>query len=174
MRKWLTFIFVACVLIGCTSKIDINSELPTFKGIEILEDGNLAIYTPPSAEVFFIIDTNTIWLEVDLSEQILLVHIGKDTTSMFSISSGLSSTPTPTGSYRVYKMHSERTIWSNDGKPQDASWMMLFHDEYAIHGTSWHNNFGTPMSRGCVNMNMIDAKTVFSQSEIGTHVYIHQ
>jgi hypothetical protein len=31
----------------------------------------------------------------------------------------------------------------------------------AFHGTYWHNNFGTPMSHGCVNMQPDEAKWLF-------------
>ncbi len=31
----------------------------------------------------------------------------------------------------------------------------------AVHGTFWHTNFGTPMSAGCINMNMEDSKWVY-------------
>jgi len=35
----------------------------------------------------------------------------------------------------------------------------------AIHSTFWHNDFGTPMSRGCVNVMPEDAKWIFRWSE---------
>jgi hypothetical protein len=35
---------------------------------------------------------------------------------------------------------------------------------YAFHGTYWHDNFGVPMSRGCVNMRPDDAKWLFRWS----------
>ncbi len=39
---------------------------------------------------------------------------------------------------------------------------MFFHEAgYAFHGTYWHDNLGTPMSRGCVNMRIEDAKWLF-------------
>ncbi len=41
-------------------------------------------------------------------------------------------------------------------------WSMLFVGEgVALHSTFWHNNFGVPMSHGCVNMRPEDAKWVF-------------
>ena len=181
MKKLLIFMFILCMLIGCapikgvdTEEVVPSSELPQFMGIEHLDDGTLAIYTPPSAEIFFVIDTNTIWLEVDLSEQTLLVHKGEETTGMFSISSGRPLIPTPTGSYRIYKMRAENIIWTPEGIPQDAPWMMLFHNEYAIHSADWHDDFGTPVSLGCINMRPEEAREVYYQVEIGTHVYIHE
>lgn len=32
---------------------------------------------------------------------------------------------------------------------------------HAFHGTYWHDNFGTPMSRGCVNMRTEEATRSF-------------
>ena len=32
---------------------------------------------------------------------------------------------------------------------------------YSLHGTYWHNNFGTPMSHGCVNLRTEDAEKLF-------------
>ncbi len=32
-------------------------------------------------------------------------------------------------------------------------WACFFAEGgYAIHGAYWHNNFGAPMSKGCINM----------------------
>ena len=32
---------------------------------------------------------------------------------------------------------------------------------YGIHGAYWHNNFGHPMSHGCVNMRTVDAEKLY-------------
>jgi len=42
-------------------------------------------------------------------------------------------------------------------------WNCFFQleDGLATHGTYWHSNFGTPMSAGCINMSMADAKWVY-------------
>ncbi len=43
-----------------------------------------------------------------------------------------------------------------------VSWTSIFATGgVAIHGTYWHNNFGEPMSHGCVNALFEDAKWVF-------------
>jgi lipoprotein-anchoring transpeptidase ErfK/SrfK len=31
----------------------------------------------------------------------------------------------------------------------------------SFHGTYWHDNFGAPMSQGCVNMRIADARWLF-------------
>jgi hypothetical protein len=41
-------------------------------------------------------------------------------------------------------------------------WTTFFHPAgIAFHGTFWHDNFGTPMSQGCVNLRNADAKWLF-------------
>ncbi|HLE13304.1 MAG TPA: L,D-transpeptidase, partial [Anaerolineales bacterium] len=41
-------------------------------------------------------------------------------------------------------------------------WTQLFHGEgVAVHSTFWHNNFGEPMSHGCVNTAPQDAKWIY-------------
>ena len=50
---------------------------------------------------------------------------------------------------------------------------MFFFRGYSIHGTYWHNNFGTPMSHGCVNLNLTDAKWLYEWTPMGTKVVTH-
>jgi lipoprotein-anchoring transpeptidase ErfK/SrfK len=48
--------------------------------------------------------------------------------------------------------------WDTPG----IGWTSLFNGEgVAIHSTFWHNNFGTPVSHGCVNATPEDAKWIF-------------
>jgi lipoprotein-anchoring transpeptidase ErfK/SrfK len=55
----------------------------------------------------------------------------------------------------------------------NVPYTMYFYRGYAIHGTYWHHNFGTPMSHGCVNMYTPDAEWMFYFSSVGTLVNIH-
>ena len=38
---------------------------------------------------------------------------------------------------------------------------MFFYKGYAIHGAYWHNNFGHPMSHGCVNSPLSSVTQLF-------------
>jgi hypothetical protein len=41
-------------------------------------------------------------------------------------------------------------------------WTCFFTREgHAFHGTYWHDNFGTPMSHGCINMRTSEARWLF-------------
>jgi hypothetical protein len=44
---------------------------------------------------------------------------------------------------------------------------------YGLHGTYWHDNFGTPMSHGCVNLSNADAQWLFNWASVGTKVVTH-
>ena len=49
---------------------------------------------------------------------------------------------------------------------------MYFYKGYGLHGTYWHNNFGHPMSHGCVNMKTEEACTLFDWASVGTRVNV--
>ena len=55
----------------------------------------------------------------------------------------------------------------------DVPYTMYFYRGYGLHGTYWHNNFGTPMSHGCVNMRTPDARWLFYWAPLGILVNIH-
>jgi len=40
-------------------------------------------------------------------------------------------------------------------------WVSFFNGGMAIHGTYWHNDYGTPWSHGCLNVSNADAKWVY-------------
>jgi hypothetical protein len=43
-----------------------------------------------------------------------------------------------------------------------VSWVLYFTEHgHAFHGTYWHDNFGTPMSHGCLNMRSSEARWLF-------------
>jgi len=44
---------------------------------------------------------------------------------------------------------------------------------YSIHGTYWHNNFGTPMSHGCINMKTSEAEIIYNWADPNTMISIH-
>jgi len=88
------------------------------------------------------------------------------------ISSGLPKTPTVQGDFKVrHKVRSQR-MTGEDYDLDNVEWVMYFYQGYALHGTWWHHNFGTPMSRGCVNMTNADAKWFYDFAPIGTPVHV--
>ena len=47
----------------------------------------------------------------------------------------------------------------------DVPYTMYFYGGYGLHGTYWHNNFGQPMSHGCVNLETGNAQKLFEWAE---------
>lgn len=116
-------------------------------------------------------------IEVDLARQTLSAY-ERDTVVFFAkISSGIRSnvppgslpTQTPTGVFHIQsKMPSkhmgEGRLTDNleDYELVGVPWTAFFDPRgYAIHGTYWHNNFGVPMSRGCINLPAQQARWLF-------------
>ncbi|MDO9547183.1 MAG: L,D-transpeptidase [Pelolinea sp.] len=117
--------------------------------------------------------SNDFWIEIDLGAQMLYAYRGSQILGSFYISSGTSSHPTVTGTYKIYAKHPTYTMIGPGYNLPDVPYSMFFYKGYSIHGTYWHSNFGTPMSHGCVNMNTNDAAWVYNQSTIGTYVFVH-
>lgn len=110
---------------------------------------------------------------VDLTNQKLFAYEGNKVIYNFSISSGKWH-PTPTGDFHIW-------IWLRytrmaGGDPAKGTYYnlpnvpytMYFYNNYvpktagySLHGAYWHNNFGHPMSHGCVNMKPEEAGKIF-------------
>jgi len=118
------------------------------------------------------------WIEIDLSDQRLNMKEGDTTVGSFLISSGKWA-PTPTGEWRIWtKLRYTRmqggskalgTFYSLPNVP----YTMYYNQGYGVHGAYWHNNFGQPMSHGCVNMRPEEAGIVFNWASVGTKVVVH-
>lgn len=113
------------------------------------------------------------WIDVDLSQQRLYAYEGDTLVQSFVVSTGTWQTPTVTGKYKVWiKLRSAPMSGPGYYLP-DVPYIMYFYKGYGIHGTYWHNNFGTPMSHGCVNLTIPDAEWVYNFSVVGTVVNVH-
>ena len=106
------------------------------------------------------------WIEVSLDQQKIRAWEGNRVVMEFPISSGKWA-PTPKGDFRIwYKTRRQRmtggskalgTYYYLPNVPHN----MFFYQGYAIHGAYWHNNFGNPMSHGCVNEPLANAEEIF-------------
>lgn len=107
------------------------------------------------------------WIEVDLKEQLAIAYEGVVPVRVFVISSGVATSPTVTGEFRLWVKIGMQDMRGGSRAAGDAyhvtevRHVQYFHEDYGFHGTYWHSNFGTPMSRGCVNMTEADAKWLF-------------
>lgn len=135
------------------------------------------------------------WVEIDLSEQKLRAREGDKVTYEFLISSGKWA-PTPTGEFRIWiKLRYTKMSGGSQARHTyyylpNVPYTQYFYKDYGLHGTYWHNNFGHPMSHGCVNLSIPDAERLFywtspiiprgrgivypSKDNPGTKVVIHE
>ena len=113
------------------------------------------------------------WIEVNLSEQTLTAWQGDVAVMHTYISSGRSPTPTVTGRFKIGQKYSSQRMVGPDYDLPGVPWVMYFYGGYAIHGAYWHNNFGTPMSHGCVNMTPGESQILYNWAPAGTEVYVH-
>ena len=87
-------------------------------------------------------------------------------------STGLPGSPTVQGDFTVLRKYVAQTMTGPGYYLPDVPYVMYFYAGYALHGTYWHNNFGHPMSHGCVNLPTSEAEWFYGFTEIGTPVHV--
>lgn len=112
-------------------------------------------------------------IEVNLLEQKIYAYEYGYKVKEALISGGLPGTPSPVGDFAIFrKIYSH--LYSGPGfYLPNTLYNMNFYGPYYIHGAYWHNNFGHPMSHGCINLSYPDAEWFWNWSEIGTPVSVH-
>lgn len=108
-------------------------------------------------------------IHMDTATQSVTLFEGDKTVMTARCSSGGKGTKTPLGDFLTY--HKGPSIhMTNDGAPgagrgydlPGVPWVSFFTGTgISFHGTYWHNNYGTPLSHGCVNLMPADAKFVY-------------
>ena len=113
------------------------------------------------------------WIDIDISSQTLTAYDGNTPVFNTLVSTGLAF-PTPVGTYKIlYKLQAQRMTGPGYDLP-NVPWVMYFTNRgHAIHGAYWHNNFGNPMSHGCVNMRPSEAQWLYDFTPNGTTVVVH-
>jgi LysM repeat protein len=113
------------------------------------------------------------WIDVNLTTQTLVAYEGQKPIFTTLVSSGLPRTPTVVGKFKIYTKLAATTMSGPGYFLPNVPYTMYFHGSYGIHGTYWHNNFGHPMSHGCVNVSTPDAAWLFGWASVGTPVVTH-
>lgn len=105
------------------------------------------------------------WIEINVTTQQVTAWEGDTPVFTFIASTGLPNTPTVLGEYNIY-WKLESTLMSGPGYYlPDVPYTMYFYGGYALHGTYWHENFGQPMSHGCVNLKTDEAQRLFEWAD---------
>jgi LysM repeat protein len=113
------------------------------------------------------------WIDINLSRQRLTAYVGNTAVWSSLISGGLPGMPTPAGRYAIQYKVSSTTMSGPGYYLTGVPWVMGFVGAYSIHGAYWHNNFGQPMSHGCVNLPVGNAAWLYSWSYVGLPVVVH-
>ena len=148
----------------------VQGELPVYSE---------ALFTPPMTTVSGApADPNgEKWVQINITLQYLWAYQGDQVLWQGHISTGTAKFATPPGSYTVLSKLPSQTMEGVLGgeyyNVPDVPDVLYFTDRgHALHGTYWHNNFGTPMSHGCVNLPMDVADWMYQWATVGMRVEI--
>lgn len=132
--------------------------------LRILSDEELA---PLSAEV----PDDHKRIEVRLNDQLLLAYEDDNPIFITRVSTGailrVGTYFTPRGQFMTYYKRPTRHMAAGDITASGfdlpgVPWVMYFSESgLSLHGTYWHNDFGTPHSHGCINLSIEAAKWLF-------------
>jgi hypothetical protein len=121
----------------------------------------LSVHTPPEGKR----------IEVRLDEQLLIAYEWDLPVFMALVSSGKKMvdgrSTTPLGAHSIYYKRPYRHMLGGAPDEYDydlpgVPWVSYFtHQGIAIHGAYWHNNFGQPISHGCINLPPKAAKWIY-------------
>ncbi len=119
------------------------------------------------------------WIEINLAEQTLAVYQDSKLSFATLMASGVPGQWTRPGLFQAYKKKANETMtgsFTADRSDfyylEDVPWTVYFDQARALHGTYWHNSFGIPQSRGCVNLSTGDAHWVFDWIQEGDWIYV--
>jgi lipoprotein-anchoring transpeptidase ErfK/SrfK len=118
------------------------------------------------------------WILVNLSDQWLYAYEGNQMVFDAPVATGRDGMETPTGNFAIYAKLPMQTM---DGVTDGEYWVvpnvphvMYIYGGVALHGTYWHNLFGTGArpSHGCVNLPLKSAAWLYKWAPMGTPVRV--
>lgn len=125
-----------------------------------------------AAQIDDLRQSNSQWIDIDLSEQRLNAWEGDTLVFSASVSTGRSDEPTPTGMFSVQSKVEKAWMQGENYDIPNVPYAMFYSGNYAIHGTYWHEEFGSPVSSGCINLPIDQAAWLFNWAEVGTPVVV--
>lgn len=195
--KWLGLILlIAGVVIGGRFSFNREETKPDFKlqvengakgiffGQEVIAPTIDLAAAEPETQVLGDADvTGEKHIYVDLGTQTLRAYQG-DVLFMETLVSTGKWGRTPTGKFTIWSKFRATRMSGGSGNDYynlpNVPYVMFFSGSgvaasrgFSLHGTYWHNNFGHPMSHGCVNMRTADAQKIFGWAEIDTKITIY-
>lgn len=119
------------------------------------------------------------WIEVDLTRQALIGWSSDHPALVSAVSTGKPGFRTPCGIYAIGAKYPARRVrgtvngetWDIPGVP----WIMVFREGgFYFHGAYWHDDFGKPVSHGCVTVPVQFAERLYDWTPPDAVVWIHE
>lgn len=123
-------------------------------------------------------------VEVDLSDQKLILKIDDYVIREFTVSTGASETPTPKGTFKIFLKNEVRVghaaphyimprfqMFTAEGAGLHA--LPSLGNDGGVFWTEALEHIGQPMSHGCVRMLPEDADFAFEFTEVGDEINVH-
>ncbi len=195
-KKITGFLLAVGLIIGGIFYLESKQDQPDFK-LQV-ENGVMGVFhgqevMPPTIDLTAAESVTDVLGETDPTvEKRIYIDLSTQTVSAYQGDSlfmkALLSTGkwgrTPTGEFTIWSKF--RAVRMSGGSGSDyynlpnVPYTMFFSGSgvaasrgYALHGTYWHNNFGHPMSHGCVNMRTVDAQKLFQWADIDERITIY-
>lgn len=151
-----------------TVKID-NNAIGIFQGRKITPPKvDLAMGSLKSPVLGVHVSNSNKHIYVDLSKQMLYAYEDTQEIMRALISSGKWGR-TPVGNFNIWSKIPVTRMAGGEGSDAydlpNVQWVMFFHNDFGFHTAYWHNNFGYPMSHGCINMRLVDAKNLYDWAD---------
>ncbi|GAA5152771.1 hypothetical protein GCM10025768_21270 [Microbacterium pseudoresistens] len=158
---------------------DVSGLASTFA--RALEKGGAesGIAALPVTEVPFAVTPLVRTIDVDLANQTVTAIENGVAIDSWLVSSGRGEFATQTGHFTVNWKLSSQNMGNRDLTQApfyfqpDVRWVMYFNGDEALHGVYWHDNWGVPMSHGCVGMPEWRAQWLYDWSPEGVEVNVH-
>lgn len=188
MKNWfglLAIVYISLFLINQTNTIPsynlVSSDFDYQENLAIFNNEQVALpsYIAQAKPLLPVLGDSTAEkkIYVDLTHQRLYAFEGDNLIYDFLVSTGKwGRTPTGTfkiwGKFRYTKMSGGSVALHTYYYLPNVPYVMFFDNEevaasrgFSLHGTYWHDNFGHPMSHGCVNMKTSEAKLIYHWSD---------
>lgn len=160
----------------------IKNQLNSTNSITI----NLTTYTVPPNDIKLFPAEGVVpgrfegkYIDISLTDQKLCRIDGPKVIDCFIISSGKPGMETPTGTFSINDKNPRH--WSNKYSMWLPYWQQFKTGGWGIHElpetNTWKEtsaHLGTPVSHGCVRLDVGPAETVYNWTDIGTTVYVHK
>ncbi len=122
-------------------------------------------------------DNDPRYIVVSVSRQMLYAFENGEMVFNAPVSTGMDGFETPLGEFFIYARNPLQTMSGNLGGEYSVPNVpnsMYIIDDVAMHGTYWHNDFGTGnrRSHGCINLPLDSASWLYNWAAVGVPVIV--